>query len=103
MDQWIKELRVLFKTAWCDPQAAYSCFITGFKHRPSSIMWTIPKVAEQLKQLDHVITTKFLPAITGDINCFKIEQKLIVLSPKLCGLGMPIFSESTVREHEFSI
>ena len=35
MDQWIKELWVLCKIAWCEPQAAFSCFITGFKHKQS--------------------------------------------------------------------
>ena len=33
---------------------------TGFKHKPSPIMRTILKVAEQFKQLDGVITTGFL-------------------------------------------
>ena len=34
IDQWIKELRVLCKIAWCEPQEAYSSFIKGFKHKP---------------------------------------------------------------------
>ena len=34
INQWIQELRILNKIAWCEPQAAYSCFIAGFKHKP---------------------------------------------------------------------
>ena len=88
---------------WHEPQAAYSCSITGFKHKPSPIMRTILKVAEQFKQLDGVITTGFLAAITRSINRSKIEQRLIALLPKLCRFRIPIFSESAVAEHELSI
>ena len=34
IDEWIKELGVLYKIAWCEPQVAYSGFIKGFKHQP---------------------------------------------------------------------
>ena len=34
INQWIQELRILSKIAWYKPQAAYSCFITDFKHKP---------------------------------------------------------------------
>lgn len=52
-------------------------------------MWIMPNVAEQFKQLDDLILTELLPAITGSINCCKIEQKLIALPPKFGGLGKP--------------
>ena len=44
INQWIPELRILNKIAWYEPQAAYSCFITGFKHKPTYFMHTIPNV-----------------------------------------------------------
>ena len=44
INQWIQELRILNKIAWYEPQAAYSCFITGFKHKPTYFMHTIPNV-----------------------------------------------------------
>ena len=34
VEQWITELRMLSKIAWYEPQAVYSCFITGFKDKP---------------------------------------------------------------------
>ena len=34
IDQWIKELCVLCKITWCEPQGAYSSFIKVFKHKP---------------------------------------------------------------------
>ena len=32
IDQFMQELHILSKIAWYEAQAAYSCFITGFKH-----------------------------------------------------------------------
>ena len=34
INQWIQELRILSKIAWCGPQAVYSCVSAGFKHKP---------------------------------------------------------------------
>ena len=42
IDQWIKELLVLCKLSRCKPQAAYSGFIKGLKHKPISYMRIIP-------------------------------------------------------------
>ena len=46
ISQWIKDLQMLCKIAWFDPQSAYSCFMTGFV--------TIPNISSHLKQLDEV-------------------------------------------------
>ena len=103
IDEWIKELRVLCKIAWCEPQAVYSGFIKTFKYEPIYFMRTIPNIKTQLKQLDDVIRTEFIPAITGGINCSDTERRLMSLPPRFEGLGIPIFSESAQKEYEFSI
>ena len=86
-----------------EPQAAYSCFITAFKHKPSYIMRTIPGIKDQLNQLDELITSEFIPAITGGIHCSDIERKLLSLPSKLGGLGIPIFAEISNQEYEYSL
>ena len=68
INQWIQELRILSKIAWYEPQAAYSCFITGFKHKPTYFMRTIPNIGKELKQIDGVVRTEFIPAITGGLT-----------------------------------
>ena len=93
---------MLCKIAWFEPQAAYSCFVTGFKHKPTFCMRTIPNISNQLKRPDEVITTEFILAITSGINCSDIERKLMSLSSKLGGVGIPIFSKIADRENEFS-
>ena len=81
ISQWIKELQMLCKIAWFEPQAAYSCFITGFKDKPTFYMKTIPNISSHLKRLDEVIPIEFTPAITGGIICSDIERKLMSLLP----------------------
>ena len=53
-------------------------------------MRTIPNIGKELKQLDDVVRTEFIPAITGGINCSDLERKLLSFPPKLGGL--PIFT-----------
>ena len=36
------------------------------------------------------------------MNCSDIERKLMLLPPKLGGMGIPIFSSIADREYEFS-
>ena len=59
-----------------EPQAAYYCFITAFKHKSSYIMRTIPDISDQLNQLEELVTSEFIPAIIGGIHCSDIERKL---------------------------
>ena len=86
-----------------EPQAAYSCFITAFKHKPSYIMRTITDISGMLNQLDAVITSEFIPAITVGTHCSNIERKLLSLPPKLGGLGIPIFAEFANQEYKYSL
>ena len=37
-------------------------YITGFKHKVSYYMRTIPNISDQLKKFDDVVSTEFLPA-----------------------------------------
>ena len=86
-----------------EPQAAYSCFITAFKHKLSYIMRIMHGISDQLNQPDEVITSKFIPAITGGIHCSNIERKLLSFPSKLGGLGIPIFAEISNQEYEYSL
>ena len=103
IDELINEIKVLSIIAKTEPQAAYSCFITAFKHKPSYIMRTIPDISDQLNQLDELITSEFIPAITGGIHCSDIERKLLSLPSKLGGLGILIFTEISNQEYEYSL
>ena len=62
-----------------EPQAAYTCFMTAFKHNPSYIMRTIHGISYQLNQLDDVTTPEVIPEIKGGIYCSIIEGRLLSL------------------------
>ena len=101
--QWSDEIRLLSKIAKIEPQAAYSCFISGYKHKLSYCMRTIPDIGHLLKRVDDVILTELILAITGGINVNVAERKLISLPVKYGGLGIPIFSEISNLEYENSM
>ena len=82
---------MLCKIACFEPQAAYSCFVKGFKHKPTFYIRTILNISSHLKRSDEVITTEFIPAITGGIICLDMERKLMSLPPELGSMGIPIF------------
>ena len=67
IDKLINQVKILSKIAKIEPQAAYTCFFTGLKHKSNYIMRTIPGIEDQLKRLDQIITTDFIPAISDDI------------------------------------
>lgn len=90
------------KRAWYEPQAVYSCAITGFKHKPTYFMQTISNISNQIKQLDEIFRTEFIPAINCGINCSEIYRKLLPFPAKLRGLGIPIFSEKADGKYNFS-
>ena len=79
---------MLCKIVWFEPQAAYSSFLTGFKHKPTFYMITISNISSNFslfKRLDEVITNEFIP---GEISCSVIKRKLMSLPPKLGGTGI---------------
>ena len=102
VDGWIKQLRILSKIAETEPQAAYTGFVSGFKHKISYSMRTLPEIATHLDRVDDCITAEFIPAITGGINCSNELRELLSLPPKLGGLGIPIFANLSEIEHQNS-
>ena len=50
--EWVEELETLSNIAKSEPQAAYSSFTAGFRHKITYFIRTIPNVKEILKPLD---------------------------------------------------
>ena len=89
---WLQELQMLTNIAKSEPQATFSCFIAGYKHKFTYFMRTVPNISSLMKKIDDLITTEFIPVITGGINCSVHERRLLALPPKHGGLGIPIFA-----------
>ena len=91
INNWIKQLEMLLMIAKHEPQAAYSSFTAGFKHRFTYHTRVMSDI-DQL-QIDHIIYTNILPAITEEQVISPLDRKLTSLPVRLGGLGIPIFSE----------
>ena len=92
VNTWLDELNILCDIARIAPQAEYSCFVNGYKHKVY-IMRTIPKMCTQLEKIDELILTKFIPEITGGIYVNPDERYLLSLPAKYGDLGLPVFLE----------
>ena len=104
-DQIANEQNNLCEIAKVEPQAQYSCFVSGFKHKLNYIMRTIPNISHLLKPIDDIILTKFIPAITDGIKINQVERKILSLPAKYGGLAIPIFAEiqtTNTRTHSTS-
>ena len=93
---------MLCEIARIEPQAAYKCFVSAYKHKLTYIMRTIPIISHQLEKIDELILTKFIPVITGGIYVNPDERYLLSLPEKCGGLGLPIFSELAGTEFQNS-
>ena len=100
--QWISEIELLSQIAKIEPQAAYCCFTTGFKHRITYLMCTRSGIDEELRRLDDVISNKLIPSFTENKLCGNDERHLLLLPTKLGGMGIPIFSEISQAEFQNS-
>ena len=82
--KWIEELKVLSKIDWIEPQAAYACFSTGFKHKPTYYTRTIPDIANQLTLLDEVVSTEFIPTPLSKGNYYHFQQSWWAWNTNIC-------------------
>ena len=78
INKWVEELHVLSEIAKIEPQAGYTCFLSGYKHKFNYYIGTIPGIGKLLRKFDEVILTEFIPAITGGIFITENERKLLL-------------------------
>ena len=96
---WSHDLKELAKIARSEPQAAYSAFTSGFKHKMTYFMRTIPNIENEMADFDKIIDQELLPAITEGHNFSADERLLISLPVRMGGLGIPIFADLCGREY----
>jgi len=99
IDQWRSELIMLVEIAKIEPQAAYSCYVAGYKNKFTHYMRTIPGIGHLFGELDELIDTKLIPAFIHGRQVNKMERKLLSLPCKYGGLGIPICSELSDQEY----
>ena len=103
INKWVEQLHVLSEIAKIELQTAYTCFLSGYKHKFNYYMRTIPGIGKLLRKVDKVILTEFISAITGGIFITENDRKLLSLAPRLGGLGIPIFEELCEIKYQNSV
>ena len=103
VDKWIQKIECLSVIAKFEPQAAYTAaFVSGLKHKLTYHLHVNSNIKHLIKHLDHIIDTKFIPAITNNRTTSSAEWKLLSLSVCFGGLGIPIFSYMSNSEYNNS-
>ena len=90
---WCEEINKLTEMPLSEPHAAFAAYIHGEQHRFSYFMRTIPGMEVYLQPLDDLISSKFLPAITG-FALNEVDRELFSLPIRDGGLGIPILTEA---------
>ena len=102
VEEWTEEISQLTKVAYTEPQAAYSAFIQGVKHKWTYTMRTVEDISQLLQPLEDCIHQKFIPVLVGQ-NINENERELIALPPRLGGLGITNPVQISDMEYENSM
>ena len=82
------------------PHSAYCAFVHGVVPKWNYVMRTIKSVGLLFQPLEEVIHQHFIPALTGQNPCCKLERDLLSLPSQLGGLNIPIPTQNS--DHQFS-
>ena len=74
--KWIKQLNVLSKIAAVEPHAAYCAFVSGFRHKVSYTIRTVPNIPRHLEKVDQAVDKKFIRTLTDGYFSNKMDRKL---------------------------
>ena len=74
--KWIKQLNVLSKIAAVEPHAAYCAFVSGFRHKVSYTIRTVPNIPRHLENVDQAVDKKFIRTLTDGYFSNKMDRKL---------------------------
>ena len=94
---------MLSEIAKFQPQAAYTAFVSGFRHRFAYHICTIPDIQTEMQQIDSLIDTKLLPALLENGSFSRHDRQLLSLPTRLGGIGIPIFAEFCAEENTNSM
>ena len=67
VSKWCQQIHVLSEIAKYQPQAAYAAFVSGFRHRFTYHIRTVPGIKIAIQRVDDTINLKLLPALLD--NC----------------------------------
>ena len=103
VEEMTMKLKKLSKIGETEPHAAYAAFIHGWKHKWTYLSRTIVDIGELMRPLENCIRYSFIPAITNGHKCNDEERLILMLPPRLGGLGIPNPVTSADQEYNNSL
>ena len=97
------ELEKLSKIGETEPHDSYAAFTHGWKHKWIYLSRTIADIGELMGPLENCIRYSFIPAITNGHICNDEERLILMLPPRLGGLGIPNPVTSADQEYDNSL
>ena len=97
------ELKKLSKIGATELHAAYVAFTHGWKHKWTCLSRTIADTGELMRPLENCIRYSFIPAIMNGRKCNDEERLILMLPPRLGGLGIPNPVTSADQEYNNSL
>ena len=97
---WEKELLLLSSFAESQPHSTFAVFTHGLYSKWSYIFRTVPNISNLLKPLENIISSKFIPSLTGQGVPSHLERDLFTLPARLGGLGL--FNPEQVSDLQFN-
>ena len=100
--EWVGEIVKLAEIATTEPQACYSAYIFGLKHKWTYFLRTIPDTQDLLEPLERAVSQILIPTITGHkIN--QLEKDVLSLPVRCGGLGFGNPQAEAARELNSSV
>ena len=84
--EWVGEIVKLAEITTTEPQACYSAYIFGLKHKWTYFLGTIPDTQDLLEPLERAVSQILIPTITGH-KCSPLERDVLSLLVGCGGLG----------------
>ena len=98
VEAWVDQVDKLAEFAAIYPQASYTAFAFGLKHRWTYYLRTLPDIEDLLERaMSHAL----IPAVTGHI-CTLAEPDLLALAVRMSGLGITNPCHVAASEYEAS-
>ena len=98
----VGEIVKLAEIATTEPQACYSAYIFGLKHKWTYFLRTIPDTQDLLEPLERAVSQILIPTITGH-KCSQLERDVLSLSVSCGGLGFGNPQAEAMRELNSSV
>ena len=85
--EWVGEIVKLAEIATTEPQACYSAYIFGLKHKWTYFLRTVPDTQDLLEPLERAVSQILIPTITGH-KCSQLERDVLSLPVRCGSLGV---------------